>query len=155
MEEYREVRNRTMQAVAETVEGPKGTVEKMAEKIADAVMDAIAENYRSITEVHSIVEAVRAAEFFHVAGPLTLYPVTKSAAAEELEKRISSVVTKSLTLLDARCFLRSVAAPLLRDFSDVFSLRTAPANSTNPSVVTIPLPDALPRFKKRDHSICH
>ena len=55
MEEYREVRNRTMQAVADTVEGPKETVEKMAEKIADAVMDAIAENYRSITEVHSIV----------------------------------------------------------------------------------------------------
>lgn len=62
MEEYREVRNRTMQAVADTVEGPKETVEKMAEKIADAVMDAIAENYRSITEVHSIVEAVRAAQ---------------------------------------------------------------------------------------------
>ncbi len=57
MEEYREVRNRTMQAVADTVEGPKETVEKMAEKIADAVMDAIAENYRSITEVHSIVDA--------------------------------------------------------------------------------------------------
>lgn len=67
MEEYREVRNRTMQAVAETVEGPKGTVEKMAEKIADAVMDAIAENYRSITEVHSIVEAVRAGHHVQIA----------------------------------------------------------------------------------------
>ena len=67
MEEYREVRNRTMQAVAETVEGPKETVEKMAEKIADAVMDAIAENYRSITEVHSIVEAVRAGHHVQIA----------------------------------------------------------------------------------------
>ena len=38
MEEYREVRKRTIQAV----------------------MDAIADNYRSITEVHSIVAAVRA-----------------------------------------------------------------------------------------------
>lgn len=42
MEEYREVRKRTIQAVME------------------AVMDAIADNYRSITEVHSIVAAVRA-----------------------------------------------------------------------------------------------
>ena len=80
-----------------------------------------------------------------------LYQATKEPvykeSAEELEKRISSVVTKSFTLLEARCFLRSVAAPLLRDFSDVFSLSTAPANSTKPSVVTIPLPNALPRFK--------
>lgn len=52
--------------------------------------------------------SVTPAAFFHVAGPLTLYPVTKSAAAEELEKRISSVVTKSFTLLEARCFLRRV-----------------------------------------------
>lgn len=32
--------------------------------------------------------------FFHMAGPLTLYPVTKSAAADELEKRIA--ITKEL-----------------------------------------------------------
>lgn len=60
MEEYREVRQRTIQAVMETVKGPEAAVMEMAEQIADAVMDAIADNYRSITEVHSIVEAVRA-----------------------------------------------------------------------------------------------
>lgn len=60
MEEYREVRQRTIQAVVETVKGPEAAVMEMAEKIADAVMDAIADNYRSITEVHSIVAAVRA-----------------------------------------------------------------------------------------------
>lgn len=60
MEEYREVRRRTIQAVMETVKGPEAAVMEMAEQIADAVMDAIADNYRSITEVHSIVTAVRA-----------------------------------------------------------------------------------------------
>lgn len=60
MEEYREVRQRTIQAVMETVKGPEVAVMEMAEQIADAVMDAIADNYRSITEVHSIVAAVRA-----------------------------------------------------------------------------------------------
>ncbi len=39
----------------------------MAKKIADAVMDAIAENYRSITAVHSIVEAVRAGHHVQIA----------------------------------------------------------------------------------------
>ena len=51
--------------------------------------------------------------FFHMAGPLTLYPVTKSAAADELEKRISSVVVKSLTFPELKCFFRSAIAPLL------------------------------------------
>lgn len=60
MEEYKEVRQRTIQAVMETVKGPEAAVMEMAEYIADAVMDAIADNYRSITEVHSIVAAVRA-----------------------------------------------------------------------------------------------
>lgn len=60
MEEYREVRQRTIQAVMETVKGPEAAVMEMAEQIADVVMDAIADNYRSITEVHSIVAAVRA-----------------------------------------------------------------------------------------------
>lgn len=60
MEEYREVRQRTIQAVVETVKGPEAAVMEMAEQIADVVMDAIADNYRSITEVHSIVAAVRA-----------------------------------------------------------------------------------------------
>lgn len=60
MEEYREVRQRTIQAVMKTVKGPEAAVMEMAEQIADAVMDAIVDNYRSITEVHSIVAAVRA-----------------------------------------------------------------------------------------------
>lgn len=60
MEEYREVRQRTIRAVMETVKGPEEAVMEMAEQIADVVMDAIADNYRSITEVHSIVAAVRA-----------------------------------------------------------------------------------------------
>ena len=34
---------------------------------------------------------------FHVAGPLTLDPKTKSAAAEELENRMSSVVVSETT----------------------------------------------------------
>lgn len=60
MEEYKEVKRRTIQAVMETVKGPEAAVMEMAEHIADVVMDAIADNYRSITEVHSIVAAVRA-----------------------------------------------------------------------------------------------
>lgn len=60
MEEYKEVKQRTIQAVMETVKGPEAAVMEMAEHIADVVMDAIADNYRSITEVHSIVAAVRA-----------------------------------------------------------------------------------------------
>lgn len=36
------------------------TTKRTEETNWDAVMDAIADNYRSITEVHSIVEAVRA-----------------------------------------------------------------------------------------------
>ena len=60
MEEYREVRRRTMEAVLANVEGEREKVMEAAEKVADAVMEAIADNYRSITEVHSIVECVRA-----------------------------------------------------------------------------------------------
>jgi hypothetical protein len=71
------------------------------------------------------------AAFFHIAGPLTLYPVTKSAAADELEKRISSVVVKSLTFPELKCFFRSAIAPLLSDFSDTFSFTTDPARRTN------------------------
>lgn len=67
MEEYREVRKRTIQAVMDTVKGPKAAVEGMAEKIADEVMEAIADNYRSITEVHSIVAAVRAGHNVQIA----------------------------------------------------------------------------------------
>ena len=60
MEEYREVRRRTMEAVLANVEGEQEKVMEAAVKVAEAVMDAIADNYRSITEVHSIVECVRA-----------------------------------------------------------------------------------------------
>lgn len=60
MEEYREVRQRTIRAVMETVKGPEAAVMEITKQIADAVMYAIADNYRSITEVHSIVAAVRA-----------------------------------------------------------------------------------------------
>ena len=42
------------------MEGEREKVMEAAEKVADAVMEAIADNYRSITEVHSIVECVRA-----------------------------------------------------------------------------------------------
>ena len=37
------------------------------EAVTEAVMDAIAENYRSITEIHSIVAAVRAGERVQIA----------------------------------------------------------------------------------------
>lgn len=60
MEEYREVRRRTIEAVLANMEGEKEKVMEAAEKVADAVMEAIADNYRSITEIHSIVECVRA-----------------------------------------------------------------------------------------------
>ena len=60
MEECREVRRRTMEAVLANMEGEREKVTEAAEKVADAVMEAIADNYRSITEVHSIVECVRA-----------------------------------------------------------------------------------------------
>ena len=60
MEEYREVRRRTMEAIMANMEGEREKVMEAAEKVVDAVMEAIADNYRSITEVHSIVECVRA-----------------------------------------------------------------------------------------------
>ena len=69
--------------------------------------------------------------FFHTAGPLTLYPVTKSAAAEELENNISSVVMcSSLTSSDAICFSRIAFMPFDRDFPDVFSLISDPFRTT-------------------------
>lgn len=60
MEEYKEVRRRTIEAVLANMEGEREKVMEAAEKVADAVMEAIADNYRSITEVNSIVECVRA-----------------------------------------------------------------------------------------------
>ena len=66
---------------------------------------------------------------FHVLGPLTLYPKRKSAAAEELEKRISSV---------------NFTAPAVKDLSDVFSFTVAPFSTTKPSVVTLPFALTFP-----------
>ena len=84
MEEYREVRRRTMEAVLANMEGEREKVTEAAEKVADAVMEAIADNYRSITEVHSIVECVRAGIRVQIAyadpdeldfmGPYTVRP---------------------------------------------------------------------------------
>ena len=44
MEEYREVRRRTMEAVLANMEGEREKVMEAAEKVADAVMEAIADN---------------------------------------------------------------------------------------------------------------
>ena len=60
MEEYRAMKETILRAVQENVKGTKEEVEKTVEAVTDAVMDAIAENYRSITEIHCIVAAVRA-----------------------------------------------------------------------------------------------
>lgn len=59
MDEYREVRQKTIQAVIENIPGQDEKAKEAAWKIADIVMDAIAENYRSISEVQAIVNAVR------------------------------------------------------------------------------------------------
>lgn len=58
MEEYRAMREAILRAVQENVKGTKEEVGKAVDAVTDAVMDAIAENYRSITEIHSIVAAV-------------------------------------------------------------------------------------------------
>ncbi len=67
MEEYRAMREAILRAVQENVKGTKEEVEKAIEAVTDAVMDAITENYRSITEIHSIVAAVRAGERVQIA----------------------------------------------------------------------------------------
>ena len=60
MEEYREVRKAVVTAVLENFQqGDNEVIKKAAEAIAERVMDAVAENYRSITEIHEIVAAVR------------------------------------------------------------------------------------------------
>lgn len=60
MEEYRTMRETIRKAMQENVKGTREEVEKAVEAVTDAVMEAIVDNYRSITEVHSIVECVRA-----------------------------------------------------------------------------------------------
>lgn len=67
MEEYRTMRAVILRAVQENMKGTREEVEKAVEAVTDAVMDAIAENYRSITEIHSIVAAVRAGERVQIA----------------------------------------------------------------------------------------
>ena len=67
MEEYRAMKETILRAVQENVKGTKEEVEKTVEAVTDAVMDAIAENYRSITDIHCIVAAVRAGERVQIA----------------------------------------------------------------------------------------
>lgn len=67
MEEYRTMRETILRAVQENVKGTKEEVEKAVEAVTDAVMDVITENYRSITEIHAIVAAVRAGERVQIA----------------------------------------------------------------------------------------
>lgn len=81
---------------------------------------------------------------FHVFGPLTAYPKTKSAAADGLEKSISSVVTKFSTLPDSITFLLKSDILAFKEGSLVFSLITAPFLTTNPSVVSRPSAFAFP-----------
>lgn len=57
MQEINAVRDSILAAVQKRIPGKKGI--EASREIADEVMDAIAENYRTITEVHEIVEAVR------------------------------------------------------------------------------------------------
>ena len=67
MEEHRAMREAILRAVQENMQGTKEAIEKTVEAVTDAVMDVIVENYRSITEIHSIVAAVRAGERVQIA----------------------------------------------------------------------------------------
>ena len=67
MEEYRAMRETILKAVQEKMQGTPEEIEEVAKTVTDAVMDAIAENYRSLTEIHSIVAAVRAGERVQIA----------------------------------------------------------------------------------------
>lgn len=55
-----EMRHKIIGAVSDNMTCPEEKKMEAAAAIADTVMDAIDENYRSITEIHSIVEMVRA-----------------------------------------------------------------------------------------------
>lgn len=55
MKEYEIVQKTIREAVKPYVKSKEAI-----EGVVDKVMDAISENYRSITEIHSIVDAVRA-----------------------------------------------------------------------------------------------
>lgn len=64
MEEHRELRELIMQAVAKNMDKEP---EEAAGIVADVVMDAISENFRSLTEIQSIVAAVRAGHRVQIA----------------------------------------------------------------------------------------
>lgn len=59
MKEHKVLREQTIEAVFENVSGPREQVNETAVKIADKVMDVVIENYRSISEIQMILEAVR------------------------------------------------------------------------------------------------
>lgn len=65
MDEYKAVRDAIVAAVMESLPGPE--IEKAAVQIADTVMETITENYRSLTQVQSIVDAVRAGHRVQIA----------------------------------------------------------------------------------------
>lgn len=65
MDEYKAVRDAIVAAVVENLPGPEA--EKAAAQIADTVMETITENYRSLTQVQSIVDAVRAGHRVQIA----------------------------------------------------------------------------------------
>lgn len=65
MDEYKAVRDAIVAAVVENLPGPE--IEKVAAQIADTVMETITENYRSLTQVQSIVDAVRAGHRVQIA----------------------------------------------------------------------------------------
>lgn len=64
MEEHRELRELIMQAVAKNMDKEP---EEAAGIVDDVVMDAISENFRSLTEIQSIVVAVRAGHRVQIA----------------------------------------------------------------------------------------
>lgn len=62
MSEYEDVEQKIIAAVLENIPGALDEEERMkiAVKIADTAMDAVLENYRSISEICDITDAVRA-----------------------------------------------------------------------------------------------
>lgn len=68
MKEHKELRSKIIEAVMQGAAGaPEEKAKEAAGQIADEIMDAIAENFRSITEVEQIVEAVQAGHRVEVA----------------------------------------------------------------------------------------
>lgn len=67
MDEYKTVKDAIVAAVVENLPGTEPEIEKTAVQIADTVMEVITENYRSLTQVQSIVDAVRAGHRVQIA----------------------------------------------------------------------------------------